>query len=43
MALVAYDNSDSSDYEAEDDDNATVVVLNNKTETKTSLKRKYTE
>ncbi|XP_075992048.1 uncharacterized protein LOC142987274 [Anticarsia gemmatalis] len=38
MALVAYDNSDSSDYEEEDNETPTVVVLNNKTESKTGLK-----
>lgn len=35
MALVAYGNSDSSDYEDEvDDDAPTVVLLNNKSESK---------
>ncbi|CAD0194528.1 unnamed protein product [Chrysodeixis includens] len=32
MALVAYDNSDSSDYENEENDVAPVVLLNNKVE-----------
>lgn len=34
MALVAYDNSDSSDYEDEENDAAPVVLLNNKPEGK---------
>lgn len=38
MALVAYDNSDSSDYEEEDVGNATVVVSNKQPETKLTMK-----
>lgn len=34
MALVAYDNSDSSEYEDEDDDNSSVAILNEHIETK---------
>lgn len=39
MALVAYDNSDSSECEDEENDTPPVVLLNNKTESKSSLKR----
>ncbi|CAB3240141.1 unnamed protein product [Arctia plantaginis] len=38
MALVAYDNSDSSECEDEDNETPPVVLVNNKTESKSSLK-----
>lgn len=31
MALVAYENSDSSDYEEEDNNDTAIALLNNKT------------